>query len=106
MADPADLELMINRFNRLVKELLQGEVRRTCFQPWEVDLLIDLQACGLTRSRREDVLRRYQRAVQRQLEHGQVPPVKFSEFISPRFRKEPPATGAPLPAEHPPPLNL
>jgi hypothetical protein len=105
MADPADIELMINRFNRLVKELLQGEVRRNCFQPWEVDLLIDLQACGLTRSRREEVLRRYQRAVQRQLESGQIPPVRFSEFISPSLRKDAPPPGVPLSAEDPTSLN-
>jgi hypothetical protein len=77
MEDPPDLELMANRFNRLVKELLQGEVRRTSFQPWEVHLLLDLQACRLTRSRRDEALRRYQRAVQKQLGRREVPPVRF-----------------------------
>jgi hypothetical protein len=94
MDEPADLELLINRFNRLVKEILQGEVRRTCFQPWEVALLLDLQDCRLTRSRREDVLRRYQRTVQHQLERGEVPPIRFSEFFGQRARK----AGIPPPA--------
>ena len=89
MEDSADLELMANRFNRLVKELLQGEVRRTCFQPWEVDLLLDLQECRLTRSRREDALRRYERVVCRQLERGELPPVRFSDFVGQRARKMP-----------------
>lgn len=87
MEDPPDLELMANRFNRLVKELLQGEVRRTSFQPWEVHLLLDLQACRLTPSRRDEALRRYQRVVEKQLERGELPPVKFSEFLGRRKRQ-------------------
>jgi len=87
MEDPPDVELMLNRFNRLVKELLQGEVRRTCFQPWEVAMLVDLQDCQLVPSRREEALRRYQRAVQRQLERGEIPPIKLSEFLGRRASK-------------------
>jgi hypothetical protein len=87
MEEPPDLELMANRFNRLVKELLEGQVRRNTFQPWEVNLLLDLQECRLTRSRRDDALRRYQKMVQRQLERGEVPPLKFSEFVGRRARK-------------------
>lgn len=86
MVDPPDLELMANRFNRLVKELLQGEVRRTSFQPWEVHLLLDLQACRLTPSRRGEALRRYQRAVQKQLERRELPPVRFVDFLGRRKR--------------------
>jgi hypothetical protein len=79
-----DIELMANRFNRLVKELLQGEVRRTSFQPWEVHLLLDLESCRLTRSRRDEALRRYQRAVEKQLGRRQVPPIRFVEFVGRR----------------------
>jgi len=105
MEDPADLELMANRFNRLVKELLEGEVRRTSFQPWEVHLLLDLQDCRLTRSRREEALRRYQRAVQRQLERGEVPPVKFSDFVGRRARKPDMVPPGSVPAQDPASLN-
>jgi hypothetical protein len=83
-----DLELMANRFNRLVKELLQGEVRRTSFQPWEVHLLLDLEACRLTRSRRDEALLRYQRAVQKQLSRREVPPVRFVDFLGRRTRQQ------------------
>jgi hypothetical protein len=105
MGEPVDVELMINRFNRLVKEILNGEVRRTCFQAWEVDLLVDLEACRLTRSRREDLLRRYQRAVQHQLERGEIPPIKLSEFMGQRARKlvgfqNPAPLDTPQPAQH------
>jgi hypothetical protein len=105
MEDPADLELMINRFNRLVKEILQGEVRRTTFRPWEVDFLLDLESCRLTRSRREDALRRYQRTVQHQLERGQVPPIKLSEFLGRRSQKSPLPPPESIPGHHPASLN-
>ncbi len=101
MQDPADLELMANRFNRLVKELLEGEVRRTSFQPWEVHFLLDLQACRMTPSRRDEALRRYQRAVQKQLERGELPPVPFAEFVGRRKRAAlmvPPGSAAQDPA--------
>jgi hypothetical protein len=105
MDELIDRELTINRFNRLVKEILNGEVRRTCFQAWEVDLLVDLEACRLTRSRREDVLRRYQRAVQHQLERGEIPPIKLSDFMGQRARKlvalqNPATVEPPQPAQH------
>ncbi len=105
MDEPVDLELLINRFNRLVKEILNGDVRRNCFQAWEVDLLLDLEACRLTRSRRDEVLRRYQRAVQHQLGRGEIPPIKLSDFIGQRARKlvalqNPAPLDAPQPAQH------
>jgi len=87
MEDSVALELMANRFSRLVKELLDGVVRRTSFQPWEVHLLLDLEACRMPRSRRDEALRRYERAVRRQLEKRQVPPIRFSDFVGQRARK-------------------
>lgn len=98
MVDPPDLELMANRFVRLVRELLQGKVRRNTFEPWEVRLLLDLDACGLTRSRRDEALRRYQRVVERQLEQGELPPVTFADFVGRRKREPVLAQSPPLPA--------
>ena len=96
---------MANRFNRLIKELLNGEVRRNCFQPFEVDLLVDLQECRMTRSRRDEFLRRYQRVVQRQLERGELPPVRFSDFAGQRGRRPQPVRPVSTPAQDSPPLN-
>ena len=104
MEDPPDFELMANRFNRLIKELLAGAVRRTSFERWEVDLLLDLEACGLTRSRRDEVLRRYQRAVQKQLEHRELPPIRFSEFAG-RRKRQMEAPPPPSAHQHAPSLN-
>jgi hypothetical protein len=104
IAEPVDLELMANRFSRLIKDLLQGKVQRTSFERWEVQLLVDLDSCRLSRSRRDEALRRYQRAVVHQLERGEVPPVRFCDFARQRPRK--PAAELPLETgQDPPALN-
>ena len=74
-------ELMLNRFKRLMGELLRGEIARNSFHPWEIEILLDMDACQLERRQRVDTLRQYQRAVERQLESGQGPPIKLSEFL-------------------------
>jgi hypothetical protein len=101
MEDPPDLELIANRFNRLVKELLLGEIRRNSFQPWEVHLLLDLQACRLTRSRRDEALRRYQRVVVKQLGRRELPPIRFVDFLGRRKRGNLPPPSQLLAAQNP-----
>jgi hypothetical protein len=89
---PADeliqLELMLNRFNRLINEVMRGAIARNSFLPWEVDLLLDMETCQLDRRRRTDILRQYQRAVERQMESGPGPPMKLSEFLEVRARRK------------------
>ncbi len=83
MADDAiDLELLLNRFNRLMRDLIRGETERNSFQPWEIELLLDIEACQLSRTRRIPVLKQYQRAMERQIDYDQLPPVKLSEFLA------------------------
>ena len=79
--DLIDRELMLNRFRRLIGEILRKETARNSFQPWEVDILVDLESCALESRRRLEILRQYQRAVERQLEIGPGPPMKLSEFL-------------------------
>ena len=79
-----DTDEILCRFNRLIRELLQGGTRRESFQRWEVELLLDIQNCQIEKSARGDTLRRYQRAVQRQLERGGTVPMKLSEFLGPK----------------------
>jgi hypothetical protein len=87
--DPIALELMLNRFRRLVRDLQRGTITRNDFEPWEVDILLDIESCQLERGRREETLQHYQRAVERQLEIGAGPPMKLSEFLKLRAgRKE------------------
>ena len=57
-----ELELMLNRFNRLIGEVIRGVLARNSFQPWEVEILMDLENCHLERRRRLEILRQYQRS--------------------------------------------
>jgi hypothetical protein len=80
--DLVETELMHNRFNRLMGELMRGTTTRNSFQPWEIDLLLDIESCPLDRRRRLEILRQYQRAVEQQLDTGPGPPMKLSEFLA------------------------
>jgi hypothetical protein len=74
-------ELQLNRFRRLIAELLHGEINRNSFAPWEIDLLLDFDTCQLPSRRRLEILRQYQKAVERQMEIGPGPPMKLSRFL-------------------------
>lgn len=78
---PPDPEETLAQFNRLLRELLRGQINRNTFRPWEVELLLDIESCNLRDSSRDSVLRRYQKAVQRQLARGVTPPMKLSDFL-------------------------
>jgi hypothetical protein len=82
-----DVELTLNRFNRLLGEVMRGALARNSFQPWEVEILMDLENCQLERRRRMDILRQYQRAVERQMFEAPGPPMKLSEFLALRARR-------------------
>jgi hypothetical protein len=87
--DLVERELMFNRFQRLIGEVIRCETKRTVFQPWEVELLLDIETCPLNPKRRIGALRQYVRAVERQLNAGPGPPMKFSEFLEKRKRPKP-----------------
>jgi hypothetical protein len=77
-------ELMRNRFIRMIGELTRGTIMRTTFQDWEVELLLDVGQCTLEPRERTEILRQYQKAVERQLDYGEGPPLKLSEFLQRR----------------------
>lgn len=85
--DLEQLELMINRFKRLMAEVMKGGTRRNTFLPWELEILLDMETCDLERRRRLEILRQYMRAVVRQLEFGPGPPMKLSEFLRRRAER-------------------
>ena len=74
-------ELMLNRFRRLFGELMRGQTVRNNFASWEITVLLDLDACELPPKRRMEILRQYQRAVERQLSTGPGPPLLLSQFL-------------------------
>jgi hypothetical protein len=87
--DLIQLELMLNRFNRLIGELLRGAIVRNTFQPWEVEILMDMDTCGLEPRKRQEILRQYQKAVTRQMETGPGPPMKLSDYLQQRTTRRP-----------------
>jgi hypothetical protein len=78
-------EEILAQFNRLIRELLRGQINRNTFRQWEVELLLDVENCSLRDSSRESTLRRYQKAVQRQIERGAREPMKLSDFLGRKF---------------------
>ena len=82
-------EIMLNRFHRLISDLLRGAFTRNTFQPWEIEILLDLERCAIPPNRREQVLRQYQKAVQKQMETGPGPPMKLSEYLQLKMTRRP-----------------
>jgi hypothetical protein len=76
-----DSDAVLAQFNRLIQELLRGNMHRNTFRPWEVELLLDIESCNLRESSKRETLRRYQKAVQRHMEKGARLPLKLSEYI-------------------------
>jgi hypothetical protein len=76
-----DSDTVLAQFNRLIQEVLRGDMHRNTFRPWEVEVLLDIEHCNLRDAARRETLRRYQRAVQRQMEKGARLPMKLSEYL-------------------------
>ena len=84
-----DGDTLLAQFNRLMQEILRGEMRRNTFREWEIQLLLDVEECDLRDASRREMLKRYQKAVQRHMERGGARPFKLSEYIeSQRVRRE------------------
>jgi hypothetical protein len=88
-------ESTIRQFNRMVQELLRGGPQRNQFQSWEVGLLLDIEECVLPPGRRFEVLRRYQRAVNRAYEDGEPEVLMLSQYLNRCRRKKSPILLAP-----------
>jgi hypothetical protein len=76
-----DADVLLAQFNRLLNELVRGTMNRNCFQPWEIEILLDIQGSTARESGRKDLLKRYQKAVQRDFERGARFPMKMSTYL-------------------------
>lgn len=76
-----DSEAVLAQFNRLIQELLRGSLNRNAFRPWEIEILLDIESCEFKEGNKREILRRYQRAVQRHMEKGARLPFKLSEYL-------------------------
>jgi hypothetical protein len=85
--DLYQLEIQLRRFNKLMVEVMRGAITRNSFQPWEFEILLDMDHCQFDGRRRLEILRQYQRAVAKQMEVGPGPPMKLSQFLEIRARR-------------------
>jgi hypothetical protein len=76
-----DSDTILAQFNRLVQELLRGSINRNTFRPWEIELLLDIEMCEFGDANKREILKRYQKAVQRHMEKGARLPFKLSEYL-------------------------
>ena len=97
LVETLDSEARLNRFNRLMQELIRGNMNRNTFHPWEIELLLDIEACQLREPVKRETLRRYQKAVQRAMEKGAAMPLRLSEYLS--GKKSAGSKGSSEPAE-------
>ena len=70
------------RFNRLIDGVLGGSMRGNAFQPWEVEILLDVQRCGLPATGFRRVMLRYRRFANRRLYDGAPLPPMLSEYLT------------------------
>ncbi len=95
-----DSEVLLNQFNKLMNELMRGNVTRNTFQPWEIEILLDIEGCQLRDSAKRETLKRYQKAVQRDMEKGAPRPMMISTYLAnQRSRRATIAGAAPVPVD-------
>ena len=68
--------------SQFVHEVISGSVRRNTFTPWELELLLDLQASRVRKGSRPEVLKRYLRAAQQDAAHGSSDLLRLSAFLA------------------------
>ena len=85
--DVIQIELMLTRFRRLLAEIQSGVVNRNNFEPWEIEILLDLEGCQVNPRRWIETLRQYSKTAERQIEAGEGPPLKLSEYLTWRAQK-------------------
>jgi hypothetical protein len=81
MAESKTEQSEMTALHQLVQDILGGSVRRNTFSQWELELLLDLQTCGIRKGSRSETLRRYVRAVQQHYAQGAMGPLRLSAFL-------------------------
>jgi hypothetical protein len=75
-------EERIAAFDRLINELLGPAEPRSKFQPWEIEVLLDIDSCNLpASSKREPLLLKYHQAARRRMQSGTRTPLKLSQYL-------------------------
>lgn len=78
-----EVNSVLAKFDRLIEDLITGQMQRSKFERWEMEILLDIDACELSVNARA-VLSTYSKAVHRQMATGAIHPMKLSEFLASR----------------------
>jgi hypothetical protein len=70
----------LNAYLQLIQDIMGGAVRRHTFTPTELALLLDVQASQIRKTAKNEILRRYLRAVQQQFALDGSGPLRFARF--------------------------
>lgn len=79
---------MLSQFDRLIDDLIAGNIHGSKFERWEIDVLLDIADSGFNKP--PAVLNRYRKAVHRQLAKGATVPMRLSEFLALKAAKSKP----------------
>jgi hypothetical protein len=85
----SELDSHLEHLDKLLGELMAGEFQRNTFQPWEIEVLLDIQACTAGEPNRSELLRRYQRAAHRWFERGGRTLLLLSDYLAKRHCRPP-----------------
>src|SRR5579871_2093837 len=94
-----ETDASLAQFNDLIQALLSGELRRTNFRSWEMQVLLDIEACDLPKSKFSNTLKRYQKAVHRHAAKGLGFPLLLSEYLESKGSQRKPAAAEGAAAE-------
>lgn len=81
MSTHSDNTAVLARFSVLMDELLRSGFQRGKFEPWEIDLLLDIECCPLNDIAKRKALHGYENAVQTDMECGASKPMRFSAYL-------------------------
>lgn len=84
-----ELESRLANLDKLVADLIAGQFHRTTFQPWEVEVLLDIQACSVGDSNKRELLKRYQKAAHRWFDRGGRTLLLLSDYRARRHCRAP-----------------
>ncbi len=84
-----ELERRLVQFDSMIAELAAGGIRRTTFEPWEIQVMLDIQSCPAEEANKKEMLRRYQQAAHRWLERGGRTMLLLSDYLAKRHRRAP-----------------
>jgi len=96
----SELENRLARLDELLNELIAGRFERTTFQPWELEVLLDIQTAGAGQPNRVELLRRYRKAAHRWFLRGGRTLLLLSDYLAGRHRRSA-ARQAKTPARRP-----